>query len=72
MTLSQRLLAVLGESPLPMRTPDLVTTCAAGLSHPRQRVRVALLELERGGLVRRVRTEKRREVGHTVVWWALA
>ena len=54
MTLAARLLAVLGESPLPADTPTLVDLCADGRPNARAQVWAALRRLERDGLVRKV------------------
>lgn len=53
-SLSRRLLAVLDESPLPVRTSDLVALTAAGMPNARAQVWTILLALERSGLARRV------------------
>ena len=54
MTLAARLLAVLGESPLPADTPTLVELCGAGRPNARAQVWTMLRHLERRGLVRKV------------------
>ena len=54
MTLAARLLAVLGESPLPADTPMLVDLCAAGRPNARAQVWAMLRHLERRGRVRKV------------------
>lgn len=51
MTLSEHILDVLAESPLPITTPDLIAIVATGLSHPRQRVHAALSRLMAKGLI---------------------
>ena len=54
MTLAARILAVLGESPLPADTPMLVEVCGAGRPNARAQVWATLRRLERDGLVRKV------------------
>lgn len=74
--MSQRILAVLGESPLPISTPDLTDLVAAGLSCPSQRVWVTLRALRKKGLIvnewgrsRKARTD---QDGQRVAMWRLA
>ena len=50
-SLSGRILSVLGESPIPVATPDLIAIVATGLSHPRQRVHTQLGRLYRAGKI---------------------
>ncbi len=72
--LPSRILKVLGQSPLPITTPDLTALVATGLSHPRQRVWDALRELEGRDLVVRERTARGRDSlnrGNVVVLWSL-
>lgn len=64
-SLPRRLLAELGESHLPVSTPDLIALYATGDSFPRQRVWMALKRLMRRGLV--VKTLRGR-----VAHWSLA
>jgi hypothetical protein len=73
-TLPEHLLAVLGESPLPVPTADLVALTAAGKSHPRNRVWAALRNLLRAGLVRRDTAVRPRCNGRPqpVTLWRLA
>ena len=54
MTLAARILAVLGDSPLPAETPMLVDLCADGRPNARAQVWTMLRHLERRGLVRKV------------------
>jgi hypothetical protein len=54
-SLRGRILAVLGESDIPMATPDIVVLCAYGLTYPRNRVWVCLKRLLELGLVVRGR-----------------
>ncbi len=53
LSLSQRLLATLAESPIPCPTPQLTAICTEGRKYDRGWVWGKLLELERSGLVRR-------------------
>lgn len=82
LSLSQRILKVLAESPLPITTPDLVAIVATGLSHPRARVWTALGILRQKGLVvcEKVRTPTdgttriwsgKPRTGHPVTRWKL-
>lgn len=50
-SLSQRILKVLSESPIPVTTPDLIAILATGMSHPRQRVWTQLRRLYRAGRI---------------------
>lgn len=54
LSLARRLLAVLGESSLPVPTPDLIAMLATGKTHPRSRVWDELRRLEKSGLVERL------------------
>lgn len=49
--MTQRVLAVLEESSLPISTPDLIAIVATGMSHPRGRVWAALSYLRSRGLI---------------------
>ena len=51
MSMSQKILAVLGESPLPISTPDLIAIVAEGMSYPRSRVWTQLRAMLKSGLV---------------------
>ena len=53
MTLAARILAVLGETPLPADTPMLVALCGAGRPNARSQVWATLRRLERDGLVKK-------------------
>lgn len=76
-SLSERILAVLGESPIPVSTPDLILLCAAGLSLPRSRVWTELYHLEKNGFVKKYPKSRRSRVdtGHgangLVTTWSL-
>lgn len=50
-TLTEAILNVLAESPIPVTTPDLIAIVATGLSHPRQRVWTQLRRLYHSGRV---------------------
>lgn len=62
MTLAQKILRVLDESPLPVGTPDMVLLTAFGLSYARGRVWMELKKLEAAGMV-----ACDREAGHSRV-----
>jgi len=71
-SLSERILAVLDESPLPVRTADLVALTATGMPNARAQVWEVLRRLELAGLVRRTSrhptgTRWAGEVGRNVV-----
>lgn len=72
-TLPERILSVLGESALPVPTPDLVAITDCGRPHHREQVWVCLRKLRAGGLVRQSHRHTRRAVpgAHTVVFWTL-
>ncbi len=60
-SLSQRILAVLGESPLPVSTPDLVLLCGDGFAHPRAQLWNELRVLLAAGLVAKAGKLRRRD-----------
>ena len=69
MTLAQHILAVLEESPIPVRTPDLVAMCATGKTHPRGRVWSSLRILEAHQLVRRAGRQRSHDSRHRPRFW---
>lgn len=81
-SMTQRILDVLAESPLPMTTPDIQAIVAAEMTHARARVHVALRSLYHGGLVvcQKGRTAAsgvrnwtgKPRTGHPVTRWKLA
>lgn len=72
MSMPERILSVLSESPLPVPTPDLVTICAAGLSNPRARVWAALRKFASAGLVAKVPGVSRACEGRGANQWCAA
>jgi hypothetical protein len=74
-SLAQRILAVLGESAVPVSTPALVVLCACELSNARSRVWSELRELLAAGLVARAGKSlsrgDRRARDYAVTTWRL-
>lgn len=71
MTLSERILGVLDESPLPVETPLLVALVGDGVPHAREQVWSALARLRADGLVRSAvdrRPDARGRVKPVTVW----
>jgi Fe2+ or Zn2+ uptake regulation protein len=67
--LSARLLRTLRDSERPLETPRLVTLCAYDKTNARSQVWVTLQQLEKAGLIRKIRHERRRQYGQ--VSWEL-
>lgn len=76
MTLPQQILSVLGESPIPVSTPDLVLIQGDGMNNARQRVWIELQKLYHKNLIQKAKARSRvaegRGSNQRVAIWRLA
>jgi hypothetical protein len=76
LSMGQHLLAVIGESWVPISTADLIAICAADKVNARGWVWTELVKLQRKGLIEKIFRKSRQTVGQganqTVAHWILA
>ncbi len=70
MSVAERILAVLGESPLSVPTPDLVALCGPA-KNPRSQVWVQLKKLRDAGLITSVVGPDKGRTGSPILRWTL-